>query len=575
MAGIDLKIKGPLRSALTYVQDEPITVNTTIDIPASEGAVDVALHLSLPTRHDIKVADVKVGLEGTLSAVKLPNVVKGLTLTGGPLDIVIKDNALHVKGKGQIEGQDVTLDYSEFLSAEGQAYTSKTVASVTATPALREKMGIDLSLFLEGDAKADVTYTSYADKKSIAEVKADVGPAKFFVEPFDYIKPPGESGSFTFKAYMEQGVLKEIKELSGTAPSVKLEKTDLVFRENAGETELASGTISRFTLNETVAKLKFDVAKNGFLKIIMDGPFLDLRPFLNNEQDKDKPYTAPTMQVSVSVDRMKTTDEDQVQYAKIYSYIDGEGRFNQMELDGIAGKGDLYVRYKPDGSGKRTFRLEADDAGATLKAFGIYPNIIGGKLVIYGEPIKGVFDRNLKGRAEMTNFRVVKAPALAKLLGLMSLNGVSQALNNEGLVFTKLESKFDWVYRPKGSILVLKDGGTSGNAVGLTFDGTFDNAAQMIDVEGTVIPLSGVNKIIGSIPLVGDILTGGTGSLIAATYSMKGVGADVKTFVNPLSVLTPGILRRILFENSTPQVPKEEEPLEVAPVEEVKPKANN
>jgi hypothetical protein len=303
MAGIDLKLKGPLKTALTYVQDEPITVKTTIDIPASEGSVDVALHLSLPTHHDIKVKDVKVDLVGTLSNVKLPKVVKDLTLTGGPLDIAIKDNALHVKGKGQIEGQDVTLDYEEFLSPEGQKYSSKTVARLTATPALREKMGIDLSLFLDGNAAVDVTYTSYADKKSIAEVKADVGPAKFFVEPFDYIKEPGESGNFTFKAYLDQGVLKEIKELGGAAPMVKLEKTDLTFRENKGETELESGNISRFTLNETVAKLKFEIAKNGFLKIIMDGPFLDLRPFLNNEQEKDKPYTAPAMQVSVSVDR--------------------------------------------------------------------------------------------------------------------------------------------------------------------------------------------------------------------------------------------------------------------------------
>lgn len=86
--------------------------------------------------------------------------------------------------------------------------------------------------------------------------------------------------------------------------------------------------------------------------------------------------------------------------------------------------------------------------------------------------------------------------------------------------------------------------------MGLTFDGTFDNAAHTLDVAGTIIPLSGVNKAIGSIPLVGDILTGGTGALIAATYTMKGPAAEPKTSVNPLSVLTPGILRRILFEGN-------------------------
>jgi hypothetical protein len=95
--------------------------------------------------------------------------------------------------------------------------------------------------------------------------------------------------------------------------------------------------------------------------------------------------------------------------------------------------------------------------------------------------------------------------------------------------------------------------------LGLTFDGTFDNAEMAMNVQGTIIPLSGINKIIGNIPLVGNILTGGTGSLIAATYSMKGKGQDIKTFVNPLSVLTPGVLRRILFEGSAPK-PKAEQP---------------
>ena len=99
-------------------------------------------------------------------------------------------------------------------------------------------------------------------------------------------------------------------------------------------------------------------------------------------------------------------------------------------------------------------------------------------------------------------------------------------------------------------MIVLKDGRTSGNSLGLTFDGTFDNAAQTLDVAGTVIPLSGINKAIGSIPLVGDILTGGTGSLFAATYTMKGKAAEAEVSVNPLSVLTPGILRRILFEEN-------------------------
>src|SRR5690606_30415554 len=141
--------------------------------------------------------------------------------------------------------------------------------------------------------------------------------------------------------------------------------------------------------------------------------FFDLRPFLDDEgKEEDKIYDAPPVIASVSADAMRTADGETVQYGKIYVDVDAEGHFNQLEMDAIVGKGDLYLRYKPDETGKRTFRLEADDAGATLRAFGIYDKIVGGKMLVYAEPISDVYDRNLVGIAEISDFRAIKTPVL-------------------------------------------------------------------------------------------------------------------------------------------------------------------
>jgi hypothetical protein len=276
-----------------------------------------------------------------------------------------------------------------------------------------------------------------------------------------------------------------------------------------------------------------------------------MRPFLENDKE-DEAYTAPPMAITMRADRMRIAEgETVVQHGNLAVDIDGEGHFNSMTMDGIAGQSDFFIRYAPDPqTGARNFRMGSKDAGGVLRAFGIYENIVGGELTIQGDPVKGINDRNVKGVAQITNFKVVKAPTLARLLSMVSLGGLMSALkDNNGLAFTKLEAKFNWLYRPKGSILVMKDGRTSGNSVGFTFDGTYDQSASKIEVEGTMIPLSGVNKVIGNIPLIGDILTGGTGAVVAATYSVKGEAKAPQVFVNPLSVLTPGILRRILFEN--------------------------
>ena len=118
----------------------------------------------------------------------------------------------------------------------------------------------------------------------------------------------------------------------------------------------------------------------------------------------------------------------------------------------------------------------------------------------------------------------------------------------EVLGFSKLQADYTWQYKPQGSVIIVRNGRTSGNAAGFTFAGTFDRGAHYTDIEGTVVPLSDVNRIISKIPLVGDILTGGSGSVFAATYKIKGDPENPKTSVNPLSVLAPGILRQILFQ---------------------------
>ena len=155
---------------------------------------------------------------------------------------------------------------------------------------------------------------------------------------------------------------------------------------------------------------------------------------------------------------------------------------------------------------------------------------------------------------------MVKAPGLARILSLMSLKGVGDLLSNQGIVFSKLETPFEWRFRQQGNLLILKDGKTSGSSIGLTFEGVLDRGAGTTDVSGTIIPMTEVSGLLAKIPLVGDLL-GGTGGLIAATYTMKGPSDDPKISVNPLSVLAPGFLRKILFEGGyESKIPDDDKP---------------
>jgi hypothetical protein len=92
--------------------------------------------------------------------------------------------------------------------------------------------------------------------------------------------------------------------------------------------------------------------------------------------------------------------------------------------------------------------------------------------------------------------------------------------------------------------LTLTDGLLRGSQLGLTTKGTVDFEHETLDLAGTIIPVYSLNRLIGQVPIIGRILTGADGKgAFAATYQIKGAKVDPTIYVNPLSLLTPGLIR--------------------------------
>ena len=86
---------------------------------------------------------------------------------------------------------------------------------------------------------------------------------------------------------------------------------------------------------------------------------------------------------------------------------------------------------------------------------------------------------------------------------------------------------------------------------------TIDRRAGTLGLSGTLVPAYRLNSIIGSIPLIGNLLVGGEGGgIFAANFRAAGTFADPKVAVNPLSALAPGALRELfLFRPRNPAPP--------------------
>ena len=167
----------------------------------------------------------------------------------------------------------------------------------------------------------------------------------------------------------------------------------------------------------------------------------------------------------------------------------------------------------------------------------------GGKLEITGQYNDTAPGRPLIGQVRIKKYRIADAPILTRVLSIMALTGIVEALQDDGLAFNSLDIPFTlgqgW--------LEIKDAKATGVSLGFTASGTVYTYADVIDVSGTVVPAYALNSALGHIPVLGEIFTGGEkgGGVFAANYTMSGPTAKPKVTVNPLSALTPGIFRNV------------------------------
>ena len=188
---------------------------------------------------------------------------------------------------------------------------------------------------------------------------------------------------------------------------------------------------------------------------------------------------------------------------------------------------------------KKTFHLISDRARPFIKNFNFIEGFEGGKLEYVSIIEKGMDTSNLL----ITNFKVSKVPALAKLLTLASLQGIADTLSGEGIRFDSFEMKSN----SKKNILNIEEALATGPAVSILLDGYVDKG-KTVSLRGTLVPATKLNSIIASIPVVGNILVGkksGEG-VVGVSFKIKGPPKDIKTNVNPIKTLTPRFILRAL-----------------------------
>lgn len=551
---IRVPVAGPVRSILTILDHPPLGYPKKLDLdPAgTAGTADGVLDIAFPLLSDLPMELIEVKATATLKDAAVKKVAAGMDATAGTLALDLTTKGMGLKGTVRLDGIPATVEWRE--SFEDRPKGPRTRVSVKAradASALSQKL-FDPAPYATGPLAADLVFTIDAQRRYGMTVALDLTPTLLAIDELGWSKPAGARASARFKVDFQKD---RVTRLSGlTAEGVGLKA--------AGTVEFAPGTsaLSRVVLSDVMlgrSHMRGTVTVRGDGYVFdMAGPVLDAAPAMEDSGESaqsDGPVTAPPpprrpVEIKGRFDRVLFGDWRHLNNLTATARNDGNA-WTLLDIQADAGgpNGRLSVRYGPDmdsGKGRYALRITAADMGRALQMTDLNDRVREGRLEVTGATEGPAADSPLAGHITITDYRLVDTPALAGILNAMSLGGLVDLLKGEGISFGKLEGDF----RKLGRVVTVKNVRTSGSALGLTLDGQVDVKTNVANLRGTIVPVYGLNRLIGQIPILGDLLSGGQGQgIFSATWHVMGPLGDPKITVNPLAVLAPGFLRNLFF----------------------------
>ena len=203
-------------------------------------------------------------------------------------------------------------------------------------------------------------------------------------------------------------------------------------------------------------------------------------------------------------------------------------------------KDDKEFKFTINSNGKeKTTTFISEYAKPFIKKYKFIQGFEGGILDYYSTKKNGKSQSTLK----IYDFKLRELPVLTKVLSLASLQGIADLLTGEGIRF----DEFEMNYQNKRSLITIDEIYAIGPAISVMIEGYIEKK-KLISLRGTLVPATTLNKVIGSIPLFGQILVGSkTGEgVFGVSFKIKGPPNDLETTVNPIKTLTPRFITRTL-----------------------------
>jgi hypothetical protein len=549
---IDLTLAGPLQDALEVLDEKPLRYIHAFGIDPAQvgGRADTQLHFKLPLLADLKLDSIEYGAKATITGGSIPKIVRERDITEGNFGLELNRAGAHLQGSSRFDGVPAKLDAELFFHPKGGPHTRYRVG-LTLDDEARQRLDLDLAPErLSGSVAIDLTYAGFEKGRAEATALLDLGKASLTIPEAGWKKAPDQPGTAKLVFEFDNEKLTKVPQVEIKAAGLDgrfalsldgdrqhIERVD-IRRLLVGNNDL-TGSVSR--------------RGDGGWRADIHAARLDGHHVIKEALGDTKPGSPVPLAVNARIDHLLFGPQREIQQVSV-ELVRNDGAWQSARIEGRYPNGhQLSLRLGEEG---RRVSLQTDDLGAAMKLLDISDNVIGGQVTVTGQISDTGGRRALRGHIEGENYSLVRAPVVARMIALPSLTGVASMLSGSGLPFMTLRGDFTYSGNRIGLDRLL----AYGEALGVTANGWVDVDQDRLELQGTVAPAYALNGIIGNVPIIGQLLGGGSQGLFAANYRISGPSADPDVMVNPLSALAPGILRQLFAPIvGLPPVPQPEQ----------------
>lgn len=522
-AKIDVRAEGSLTAMLSFLDHKPLGFISRAQLPVdlADGRAAIKAQITLPIKAGVKPNEITYAAQGTVSKFNSNKVIAGHTLAAPLVNVDVTQDAISIKGDGVVGRVPVTGQLVAALRGDelGQA-------TVRANAVLSEEFVQEFNIGLpartiSGQGRADIEIKLKRGAPTRLTLTSDLGGVGLSIPQLGWSKSPKAKGNLN--AEVTLGSPMKVDKITLSAPDLKF----------GGDITLnTDGSLNRFAIKELVAGswLRAPVSIMGrgarAPDIQIEGGQIDMRrlPDVGGSGGSNG-----AGRINVRLNQLVVSEGIALSgFDGEFSTRNGlEGNF-AGRVNGVAPiKGRVETK-----NGRSAFEITSKDAGSVLDAAEVLQNAKGGDFKLYLSPVGEV--GNYSGKLTVTDTRLLRAPALAELLNVLSIVGLLEQLGKEGILFSEVETDF----RLTPTQVIVTKGSAIGPSMGISLDGYYTLGSGQMDMQGVFSPLYILNG-------VGAVVSKRGEGLFGFNFGLKGTSDAPKVSVNPMSILTPGIFREI------------------------------